>query len=255
VFTTFEGDNRILLQLVAKSLLTGYRDEFAELGPMATAGFMASQAWETVVERSAGRELIQRLTDDLVPGRERDEDLLEREYQIGLFRWREEHVLSGAARRLRRGMGSDGADPFEVFNDCQDHVLVAARAHVHREILEDFCGAIERTEDADLRAVLERLCDLYALGELERDRAWLQEHGRISSTRAKMLTRTVNGLCAEIRPHAEALVDAFGIPDGLIAAPIGVPGGEASRTSGADVGDELPNVKEILERVGEEALH
>ncbi|HEX3262457.1 MAG TPA: acyl-CoA dehydrogenase [Solirubrobacterales bacterium] len=255
VFTTFEGDNTILLQLVAKSLLTGYRDEFAELGPMATAGFMASQAWETVVERSAGRELIQRLTDDLVPGRERDEDLLDREYQLGLFRWREEHVLSGAARRLRRGMGSDGADPFEVFNDCQDHVLVAARAHVHREILDSFSEAIERAEDTNLRAVLERLCDLYALGELERDRAWLQEHGRISSTRAKMLTRTVNGLCAEIRPHAEALVDAFGIPDGLIAAPIGLPGGEASRTSSADVGDELPNVREILERVGEEALH
>jgi acyl-CoA oxidase len=254
VFTTFEGDNTILLQLVAKSLLTGYRDEFEELGPMATAGFMASQAWEAVVERTAGRELIQRLTDDLVPGRERDDDLLDRQYQLGLFRWREEHVLSGAARRLRRGMSSDDAEPFEVFSDCQDHVLVAARAHVHREVMESFCEAIERTEDADLRAVLERLCDLYALSELERGRAWLQEHGRISSTRAKMLTRTVNGLCAGIRPYAEPLVDAFGIPDGLLAAPIGLPGGEASRSSIVDIGGDLPNVREILERVGEEVL-
>jgi acyl-CoA oxidase len=254
VFTTFEGDNTILLQLVAKSLLTGYRDEFEELGPMATAGFVVSQAWETMVERSAGRELIQRLTDDLVPSRERDEDLLDREYQLGLFRWREEHVLSGAARRLRRGMSNDGAEPFEVFNDCQDHVLVAARAHVHREILEDFCAAIERADDEELRTVLERLCDLYALSELERDRAWLQEHGRISSTRSKMLTRTVNGLCASLRPHAEDLVDAFGIPDELLAAPIALPGGEASRTSSAEVGEELPNVREVLERVGEEAL-
>src|SRR4051812_30801299 len=254
VFTTFEGDNTILLQLVAKSLLTGYRDEFEGLGPIATAGFVASQAWETVVERSAGRELIQRLTDDLVPGREREEDLMDRDYQLGLFRWREEHVLSGAARRLRRGL-SDSADPFEVFNDCQDHVLVAARAHVHREILEAFCEAIERADDEDMHTVLDRLCDLYALSELERERAWFQEHGRISSTRAKMLTRSVNGLCAGLRPRAEDLVDAFGIPDELLAAPIGLPGGEASRTSSADVGDELPNVREILERVvGEEAL-
>ena len=254
VFTTFEGDNTILLQLVAKSLLTGYQDEFEELGPFATAGFVVSQAWETVVERSAGREVIQRLTDDLVPSRERDEDLLDRDYQLGLFRFREEHVLSGAARRLRRGLSADGADPFEVFNDCQDHVLVAARAHVHREILEDFCAAIERADDGDLRALLERLCDLYALSELERDRAWFQEHGRISSTRAKMLTRAVNGLCAGLRPTAEDLVDAFGIPDELLAAPIALPGGEASRTSSADIGDELPNVREILERVGEEVL-
>jgi len=254
VFTTFEGDNTILLQLVAKSLLTGYQDEFEELGAFATAGFVVSQAWETVVERSAGREVIQRLTDDLVPSRERDEDLLDRDYQLGLFRFREEHVLSGAARRLRRGLSADGADPFEVFNDCQDHVLVAARAHVHREILEDFCAAIERADDGDLRALLERLCDLYALSELERDRAWFQEHGRISSTRAKMLTRAVNGLCAGLRPTAEDLVDAFGIPDELLAAPIALPGGEASRTSSADIGDELPNVREILERVGEEVL-
>ncbi len=256
VFTTFEGDNTILLQLVAKSLLTGYRDEFEELGPFATAGFVVSQAWETVIERTAGRELIQRLTDDLVPSRERDEDLLDRDYQLGLFRWREDHVLSGAARRLRRGLAADGADPFTVFNDCQDHVLVAARAHVHREILEDFCAAIERSEghDGELREVLERLCDLYALAELERDRAWFQEHGRISSTRAKMLTRAVNGLCASLRPHAEALVDAFGIPDEVLAAPIALPGGEASRTSKADIGDRLPNVREILERVGEEVL-
>ena len=34
VFTTFEGDNTILLQLVAKSLLTGYRDDFADLDPI-----------------------------------------------------------------------------------------------------------------------------------------------------------------------------------------------------------------------------
>jgi acyl-CoA oxidase len=148
---------------------------------------------------------------------------------------------------------SDGADPFDVFNDCQDHVLVAARAHVHREILEAFCAAIERATD-DLRAALERLCDLYALSELERDRAWFQEHGRISSTRAKMVTRAVNGLCAGLRPHAEDLVDAFGIPDEILAAPIGLPGGEASRTSSADIGDELPNVRDILERVGEEVL-
>ena len=247
VFTTFEGDNTILLQLVAKSLLTGYRDWFGDLRPMETASFVASQAWETVVEKSAARELIQRLTDDLVPGREREEDLLEREYQLGLFRWREEHILSGAARRLKRGI-DDGAEPFDVFNGAQDHVLATARAHVHRELLEGFCTAIELCEDENLKTVLGKLCDLYALAEIERDRAWFQEHGRISSTRSKMVTRAVNSLCEELRPLAEDLVDAFGIPDAVVAAPIGIPGGEASRTGFAELGDELPDVRSILEQ-------
>jgi acyl-CoA oxidase len=252
VFTTFEGDNTILLQLVAKSLLTGYRDDFADLNPIATAGFVAAQAWETVVERSAAREIVQRLTDDLVPGRERDEDLFDREYHIGLFRWREEHMLSGVARRLKRGI-DDGGDPFDVFNDCQDHVLATARAHTEREILEAFMDAIERCDDPELKVVLGRLCDLHALAEIERDRAWFQEHGRISSTRAKAVTRSVNELCEGLRTHAGELVDAFGIPDELLGAPIGLPGGEASRDAVASIGDELPDVRMLVRELGTEA--
>jgi len=249
VFTTFEGDNTILLQLVAKSILTGYRDEFGELNPIETAGFVASQVWETVVERTAAREIIQRLTDDLVPGREREEDLLDRQYHLGLFRWREEHILSGAARRLKRGIDS-GADAFDVFNDCQDHVLAAARAHTEREILEAFAAAADDCADPGLKPILGQLCDLHALAEVERDRAWFQEHGRISSTRSKAVTRQVNTLCAELRPRAGELVDAFGIPDELIAAPIGVPGGPASRTASAEIGEELPNVRMLLRERG-----
>jgi acyl-CoA oxidase len=252
VFTTFEGDNTILLQLVAKSLLTGFRDQFEELNPIETASFVAGQAWETVVERSAARELLQRLTDDLVPGREREEDLTDRDYHLGLFRWREDHILSAVARRLRRGI-EGGRDPFEVFNDCQDHVLATARAHVEREVLEAFVAAIERCEDERLRAVLDRICDLHAVAGLEADRAWLQEHGRISSTRAKMLTRTVNRLCAELRPIAGELVDAFGIPDEVLGAPIGLPGGEASRTATAEIGDALPDARMLVELWGKEA--
>ena len=245
VFTTFEGDNTILSQLVAKSLLTDYRDAFGELNAIGTAAFVAGQVWETVAEKSALRELIGRLTDDLVPGREGEEDLLDRAYHKNLLLWREEHILSGAARRLKRGI-DDGRDAFDVFNECQDHVLSAARAHTEREIHEAFADAVERTEDEGLKEILGVLCDLHALSEIERDRAWLQEHGRISSTRAKAITRQVNELLVRLRPLAVDLVDAFGIPDELLAAPIGLPGGEASRTSSAEIDEELPDVRQLV---------
>jgi acyl-CoA oxidase len=221
VFTTFEGDNTILLQLVAKSLLTDFRDDFGELNPIETVGFVVGQVYETVVERSAVRELVQRLTDDLVPGREDEHDLLDREYQLNLVGWREEHMISGVARRLKRGIDA-GENAFDVFNSCQDHVIATARGHVERDVLEAFARAVEACEDAELRPVLSRLCDLHALATIEADRAWFQEHGRISSTRAKAVTRAVNTLCEEIRPDAVALVDGFGIPDALLRAPIGL---------------------------------
>ena len=221
VFTTFEGDNTILLQLVAKSLLTDFRDDFGELNPIETVGFVVGQVYEAVVERSAVRELVQRLTDDLVPGREDEHDLLDRDYQLGLVSWREEHMISGVARRLKRGIDA-GEDAFDVFNECQDHVIATARAHVERDVLESFARAVSSCDNEEVRATLSRLCDLYALATIESDRAWFQEHGRISSTRAKAVTRAVNTLCEELRPDAVALVDGFGIPDALIRAPIAV---------------------------------
>ena len=219
VFTTFEGDNTILLQLVAKSLLTDFRDEFEELNTIATVGFVVGQAYETIVERSAVREIVARLTDELVPGREEEHDLLDRRYQLDLLRWREEHMISGVARRLRRGI-EGGQDAFDVFNECQDHVIATARAHAERDVAESFARAVAECEDEELRPSLERLCALHLIATIEADRAWFQEHGRISSPRAKAVTRTVNQLCAEVRADAEALVDGFGIPDALIRAPI-----------------------------------
>ena len=220
VFTTFEGDNTVLLQLVAKNLLTDYKDHFGELDPFGTAAFVAEHFINAVLERSAAREIAGRIADELRPLREDDDELLGREYHLELFRWREEHVLDGLAGRMRKGIDG-GADVFEVFLDCQDHLLVAARAHVHRLVLEAADRAAARCEDETARAVLDRLFALYALWEIETDRGWFQEHGRISSARSKAVLKAVNRLCGELRPDAGTLVDAFAIPEEMLAAGIG----------------------------------
>ncbi|MGI8677755.1 MAG: acyl-CoA dehydrogenase family protein, partial [Jatrophihabitans sp.] len=183
VFTTFEGDNTVLLQLVAKNLLTDFQHEFGDLDTLGTAAFFAGQMFETIAERSALRELLGRLGDDLLPGRDDEGDLLDRETQLDTVRWREQHVKASLARRLRGGMDGD-SDPFELLIDCQDHLLLAARAYVDRLVLEAFAAAVERTPDGEPRELLGRLCDLHALHLFERERGWFQEHGRFSSTRS-----------------------------------------------------------------------
>ncbi|MDX1621191.1 MAG: acyl-CoA dehydrogenase, partial [Nitriliruptorales bacterium] len=217
VFTTFEGDNTVLMQLVARGLLTDFRDEFAAMDTFETVRFVADQAVETIIERTAARQLFDSLVDAV--GRDEEADLLERGTQLELFQWREEHVVNGVARRLKRGI-DNGRDPFEVFNEAQDHVLLAARVHIDRVILERFIAAIDRCEDDEVRTLLEAVCDLYALSTIEDARAWYLEHGRLTATRAKAVVATVGDLCTRLRPHARTLVDAFGIPDEILAAPI-----------------------------------
>jgi acyl-CoA oxidase len=219
-FLTFEGDNTVLLQLVAKGLLTGYKDQFGELDPLGMVGFVASQVYETLVERTAARALVGRVVDGITATVGDDErDLLDRGYQLDLLRWREEHQTAGLARRLKRGV-DEGGDPYAVFKGCQDHVVTLGRAHVERIVLEAFARAADRCEEPELETILGRLCDLHALATIERDRAWFLEHGRISSPRSKAITRTVNRLCGEVRRDAGMLVEAFGIPENLLGAPI-----------------------------------
>jgi acyl-CoA oxidase len=218
VFTTFEGDNTVLLQLVAKGLLTNYREHVDDLGTLATARFIAEQFVGALIERTPGSAAIEQLINT-PPGRDDDDMLFDRAWQLRAFQDREAHVLDGLARRLRRAASGD-ADPFEVFNEAQDHVLLAGTVHTDRVVLEAFAAAVDRCADPDARLLLQRVGDLYALDNIHRDRAWFLEHGRLTSTRAKSVDRAINTLCAELRPHARTLVDAFAIPQHFLDAAI-----------------------------------
>ena len=220
VFTTFEGDNTILMMLVARGLLTDYRDDFGALNPRELVMFVAEQAVEMVVERLFARKIAQVIAD-VVPGRDETGDLLEREAQLELFRWREGHITASIAQRFKRGI-DEGYDPFEVFRAVQNHAVNAAHAHVERVLLEAFTAVVEASEDGPVKEALGRMCDLYALYAIEQDRGYLLEHGRLTGPRCKAVTREVNRLCDELRGDGEALVDAFGIPDEVLRAPIGL---------------------------------
>ena len=218
VFVTFEGDNTVLLQLVAKGLLTSYRQAFGALDTMGTVRMVADRVVGEVLERSSALSLLERLAA-AAPGRDDEADLLDPHWHQRMFVWRERHVLDGLARRLKHA-ASTGRDEFEAFNDAQDHAVRAARVHVHRRVLDSFITAVEGCPDPQVRHLLGLVCALYALAEIEADRAWFLEHGRISSGRAKAVTAEVNALCRQLRPHARTLVDAFGVPQEWLGAPI-----------------------------------
>jgi acyl-CoA oxidase len=229
VFTTFEGDNTVLMMLVAKGILTDYRDHFADLNPRETVTFVAGQAVETIVERLFARKILQ-VIGDAVSGGDDERMLSDREYHLDLFRWREGHITAAVAQRFRRGL-HEGHDPFEVFRAVQDHAINAARAHMETVLLEAFHAATLNCENEALKSTLDRLCDLFALHNIEADRGFFQEHGRLTGPRCKAITREVNRLCNEVRAQAAALVDAFGIPDEILGAPIALTGAENSMPS------------------------
>jgi acyl-CoA oxidase len=206
VYTTFEGDNTVLMQLVAKGCLTEYRDQFHE---MSLFGLLRHLTDRTASALADLNPLLARNADE--------DHLRDPEFQLDVLRHREEHLLTTAADRIKSRLDR-GMDPFHAFRECQDHLLRLANAHVERVILEPFTAAVESS--GDLREVLRLLRDLFVLWRIEEDRGWFLESGHMEGVKTKAIRALVDRLSAEARRQALPLVEAWGIPDACLAAPI-----------------------------------
>src|SRR5271166_2674839 len=210
VFTTFEGDNHVLTQLVAKELLTAYADDVKSMSPVEWVRFAANFAGERVLKRTAAETIMQRIVDARQDNEE-EGSLFNRGTQVKMFEDREEYMIASVARRLQGK--SKEMSAFDAFNAVQDHVLHAAQAHIDRVVLEAFVAGIDACEDDEAGEVLNLVCDLYTLSVIEDDKAWWVEHRFLSTERAKAVTRAINDRCRLLRPYAQTLVDGFGIPE------------------------------------------
>ncbi|MFE3080226.1 acyl-CoA dehydrogenase family protein [Nocardia tengchongensis] len=215
VFTTFEGDNVVLTQLVAKDLLTAYADEVRDLDALGWVRFASTMARDVVRERSGVRQMIQRLrdrADDTVD----EGDLSRRSLQLQLLADREDYMVRTAAHRLRARAKETG--PFEAFNNAQDHILAAGSAHIDRLVLEAFIDGIAGIEDPDARALADTVCDLFVYSTIEQNQAWYIMHRFMSVERAKSVRRGVNELVDRLRPQALTLIEGLGVPEGVLRA-------------------------------------
>lgn len=216
VFTTFEGDNQVLTQLVAKELLTGYAAEVQGMSPVEWMGFALTTVSDFVKGRTASQQIFQTILDRRQDNEE-EGSLFNRGTQLRMFTDREEYLLTTAARRLQAARKRE-EHAFDAFNFVQDHVLHAARAHIDRIVLESFISAIAACPDPQTQELLNDVCDLFALSVIDEDKAWYIEHRRLSVERAKAVSRAINERCRTLRPHVADLAAGLGVPASLTEA-------------------------------------
>ena len=117
-------------------------------------------------------------------------------------------------------MQDDGMDSHRAVGECQDHLVVLARAHVERVILDHFQTGVAHAPTPGLSEALGIKAALFALSRMEEHRGWYLETGYIEPPKSRALRRQVAALCAESREHALLIVRAFGIPGDVLDAPI-----------------------------------
>jgi acyl-CoA oxidase len=209
VYTTFEGDNTVLLQLVAKNLLTDLKEKMKPMRKTRLASFFVDQKLAILSKRNpflAFNTLNLHLRD---PG-----------FHLMMLRLRESAQLVSCAEEFMKLTNGKKMDPYSAFTAMQRPLLDLAEAHVEREVLELFVQKMMTIQSESLKSPFRQLCCLFALSRIELHRAWYLENGALSGIKSRAVCRTVDDLCAELRPIAVHLVDSFGIPESCLAAPI-----------------------------------
>jgi acyl-CoA oxidase len=115
-------------------------------------------------------------------------------------------------------------DPFQAFNECQDHLVALGRAHGERMELESLQRAVARAPSPGASEFLGELAALHALSRMEADRGWFLEAGYFEPPKGRAVRREVAALAAELREVAVEAVEAWGIPDPVLDALDAPPG-------------------------------
>tara|TARA_B100000949_G_scaffold235043_1_gene256203 strand:- start:951 stop:3203 length:2253 start_codon:yes stop_codon:yes gene_type:complete len=208
IFTTFEGDNTVLLQLAAKGILSDFRAEFN------SAGF-------TSVLKLLQTQLTDKLTaiNPLYSNKVDAEHLYNPKFHKHAFDYRNRRLTYTLAMRIRDYI-KKGVPAYQAFLKVQSHLLALGKAYSVELSYSIFCDHIEGITDLKYRALMEKVGCLYALDQINSDARWFLEQGYIGNTKSKAIRQRVERLSTELRPHIEVLVDGFGIPEHCMTAPI-----------------------------------
>ncbi|KAG1666186.1 hypothetical protein FOA52_012033 [Chlamydomonas sp. UWO 241] len=188
---TAEGDNRVLMQKVAKE----------------TLGLMATPA--------VGARMAQGVTATGPPGPARAWTLP----QIRTLLLAREGRLFTELKKVMAG--APGAKFFdEWMKRRSDLVQGAATAYAEREIMDACISCCAFEAPPAVAAPLRQLTRLFGLRCVEVDALWFVAEGLLPAGAGRDVPDAVRAAVEEVGPLSNDIVAAFGIPDHLIAAPI-----------------------------------
>jgi len=208
IFTTFEGDNHVLLQLAAKGVLSDFKSEFNSAGFTAVLKLLGSRLSDTL-------NTINPLYTNNV-----DKDhLYNATFHKDAFNYRTRRLTYTVAMRIRDYV-KKGMSSYQAFLKVQTHLLTLGKAYSIELAYNTFIDFTETIKDEKNRLLFQKLGTLYALNELRNDASWYLEQGYVSGTKSKAIRQRVERLSTELRPHIGVLIDGFGIPEHCMEAPI-----------------------------------
>lgn len=204
IFTTFEGDNTVLLQLAAKGRLTDFKTEFNAddfFGVLRLLSTQLARRWSAINPAYVNKTDREHLFDPAF-----------HQHALG---YRTQRLTYTLALRIR-GYIRKGMPSYQAFLKVQTHLIALGKAYSEDIAYAAFRRQVETMEADRFRNLFDKLGTLHALNVLSHDASWYMQQGYFGKNKSKAVQRRVERLCSELRPHVGDLVEGFGIPESLI---------------------------------------
>jgi len=208
IFTTFEGDNTVLLQLAAKGVLSDFKSEFNSQGFTGVLRLLASQVSDKLAT-----------INPLYSNKVDHEHLYHYKFHLHALDFRLRRLTYSAAMRIRNYIRK-GVPSYQAFLKTQTHLMEVGKAYSEVLAVKWFYEHVNTLPANEYKTLLLQLGALHSLRTIRENAEWFLEQGYLGSSKSKAIRQRVERLSTELRPHCNSLVDGFGIPSTLITAPI-----------------------------------
>ena len=208
IFTTFEGDNYVILQLAAKGVLSSFQTDFSADSFFGVIKFLRHKWIDTLVTYNP-----------IYTNKVDVSHLYSRDFHREAFSYRRRRLTFSIAQRMNR-MFRKRVQPYQAFLRVQTHLIQLAIAYAEELCLSAMHHAIENTEEGEEQFMLKKLSALFALSTIYEHNGWYLEQGYISSGKSKAIRQLIHRHVQQMVPDGLALVEAFGIPDQYLDLPL-----------------------------------
>ena len=191
IFTTFEGDNTVLLFLTAKGVLTDFKTEFNGQGIMGVLKFIGSRLTDTWASSHPS-----------YPSKTDISHLDNPKFHEHALEFRLKRLTYTAAMRIRKYIKS-GMPSYNAFLKTQTHLVEVGKAYANLLAVQWFNQHAEQITDSHLKTLMFKTGALHGLSTIRENAEWYLESGYIQPVKSKAIRTRIERLSATLRTDIE----------------------------------------------------